>query len=148
MENKKIKNATICELNGIVFKSKQELSIYKYLKSVGITPAYEPEKFKIWDGKQFAVPYYDKYGKIFMRIKKKPVSVHYTPDFIFNIKGIKVILEVKGFKNDVFPYKVRLFRDYLEKKSKVTKEKFCYAVVYSIRDVKALLIDLGYDKVL
>ena len=38
MSNKKIKNATECELDGIRFRSKQERAVYKYLLSVGITP--------------------------------------------------------------------------------------------------------------
>lgn len=142
MVNKKIKGATICEYNGIKFRSKQELSIYKYLLSIGITPEYETTKFTIWDRDSFSVPYYDRFGKTFKKISRKPTSVHYTPDFIFSIGSIKVILEVKGFKNDVTPYKIRLFRDFLEKHYNDTKEKVCYAVVYSIKDLKFLINDL------
>lgn len=140
--NKKIKNATECQENGITFKSKQERAVYKYLLSIGITPKYETERFTIWDRDKFSVPFYDKFGKTFMKINRKPTAVHYTPDFIFTINGIKVILEVKGFKNDAAPYKIRLFRDYLENISKSIKEKLCYAIVYSIKDVKTLLNDL------
>lgn len=141
-ENKKIRNATICQEDGINFRSKQERAIYKYLLSVGITPKYEEEKFTIWDRGKFSVPFYDKFGKTFMRIDRKPTSVHYTPDFIFDVNGIKVILEVKGFKNDASPYKIRLFRDYLENWSNSSGEKLCYAIVYSIKDLKILLNDL------
>lgn len=141
-ENKKIKNATICQEGNIVFKSKQERAVYRYLLSIGINPRYEAEKFTIWDRDKFSVPYYDRYGKRFMRINRKPISVHYTPDFTFNIGNIKVILEVKGYKNDATPYKIRLFRDYLESNSKLSNEKICYAVIYSIRDLKFLLEDL------
>ena len=147
--NKKIKNATTCQEDGITFRSKQELSIYKYLRSIGITPKYEPEKFTIWDRDKLSVPYYDRYGKVFKRIVRKPTAVHYTPDFIFNINDIEVILEVKGFKNDVTPYKIRLFRDYLDRRHNVKpNEKLCYAVVYSIKDVKFLINDLknNYEK--
>lgn len=140
--NKKIKNATECQEDGITFRSKQEKAVYKYLKSIGIVPRYESERYTIWDRSKFTVPFYDKYGKVFMRLDRKPTSVHYTPDFIFNINDIKVILEVKGFKNDATPYKIKLFRDYLENYSKETKKKLCYAVVYSIKDVKYLLNDL------
>lgn len=142
MANKKIRNATECQEDGINFRSKQERAIYKYLLSVGTTPKYEAEKFTIWDRKKFSVPFYDKFGKTFMRINRKPTAVHYTPDFIFDIGDTKVILEVKGFKNDAAPYKIRLFRDYLENRSNLTKEKLCYAVVYSIKDLKILLNDL------
>ena len=140
--NKKIRNATVCQEDGINFRSKQERAVYKYLLSVGITPKYEAERFTIWDRDKFSVPYYDRFGKTFMRINRKPTAVHYTPDFIFDVNGTKVILEVKGFKNDTVPYKIRLFRDYLEYRSSLTKEKLCYAVVYSIKDVKVLLDNL------
>lgn len=140
--NKKVKNATICQEDGIVFRSKQERAIYKYLLSVGIIPKYEAERFTIWDRGRFSVPFYDRFGKTFMRINRKPTAVHYTPDFIFNVNGIKVILEVKGFKNDAAPYKIRLFRDYLENTSNTTEKKLCYAIVYSIKDLKILLNDL------
>lgn len=146
MENKKIKNATECSENGIVFRSKQERAIYRYLLSVGITPKYEAEKFIIWDRDKFSVPYYDRYGKTFKRITRKPTSVHYTPDFIFYVGDTKVILEVKGFKNDAVPYKIRLFRDVLENISNTTNEKLCYAVVYTIKDLKFLLSDLQNQK--
>ena len=140
--NKKIRNATVCQEDGIVFRSKQERAIYKYLLSVGITPKYEAERFTIWDRDKFSVPFYDKFGKTFMRINRKPSAVHYTPDFTFDIGETKVILEVKGFKNDAAPYKIRLFRDYLESKSNETKKFYCYAIVYSIKDLKILLSDL------
>lgn len=141
-ENKKIRNATVCQEGNIIFRSKQERAVYKYLLSIGITPSYEAERFTIWDRDKFSIPYYDRYGKVFMRINRKPTSVHYTPDFIFNVGDIRVILEVKGFKNDATTYKIKLFRDYLENRSKLSNEKFCYAVIYSIRDLKFLLKDL------
>lgn len=142
MENKKIRNATVCQYDNITFKSKQEVAIYKYLLSIGIIPKYEAEKFTIWNRDRFSVPYYDKFGKTFMKITRKPIAVHYTPDFIFNVNSIKVILEVKGFKNEATPFKIKLFRDYLETLSNTTKEKLCYAVVYSIKDLKIVLNDL------
>lgn len=144
-KNKKIKGATVCFFNSITFRSKKELSVYKYLLSIGITPQYECTKFTIWDSPKMSVPYYDKYGEIFQRITRKPIAVHYTPDFIFDYKGIKVILEVKGFKNDVANYKIRLFRQYLEEHSK-EGEKLCYAVVYSIKNVKTLLNELNIQE--
>lgn len=138
--NKKIKNARICQFDGITFKSAQEMSIYKHLLSVGITPQYEPERFTIWDKGAMTVLFYDRYGKTFKRIKRKPTAIHYTPDFIFNVGSIKVFLEVKGFSNDVFPYKAKLFRDYLE--NLPNKENLCYAIIYSIKDLKLLLDEL------
>lgn len=142
IENKKVKNATVCQYNNITFKSQQERAVYKYLLSIGITPEYESERYTLWDRDKFSVPFYDRFGKTFMKINRKPIAIHYTPDFIFKIKDVKVILEVKGFKNDATPYKIKLFRDYLENLSITTGKKLCYAVVYSIKDLKFLLNDL------
>lgn len=141
--NRKIINATVCQEDGLIFRSKLERSIYKYLVSIGITPEYEKVKFAIWDRDKFSVPYYDRYGKVFKRITRKPTAVHYTPDFIFTYNGILVIVEAKGYKNDAVPYKIRLFRDYLEEHN---DGKLCYAVVYSVKDLKLLLNDLNNGK--
>lgn len=140
VENKKIRNATVCKENNLVFRSKQEKSVYNYLVSVGITPEYEPMKFTIWNVEKFTVPFYDRYGGIFGKITRKPTAIHYTPDFVFNIGGKTVYLEVKGFANDVFPYKAKLFRDYLEQQP--DKENLCYAIIYSLKDLKVLLHEL------
>lgn len=141
-ENKKIKGATKTVVDDIEFRSKLEARVYLYLKSIGITPDYEPMSVKIWDRESFFVPYYDRYGKTFKRITSKPISVKYTPDFVFDYGKYKVILEVKGFKNDVANYKIRMFRDWLEGAQCLCKSKYCYAVVYTIKDVKTLLEDL------
>lgn len=141
-KNKKIKNATECKLDGIKFKSKQERSIYKYLLSVGVKPFYESKTFIIWDSEKFTVPFYDKYGKVFQKIERKPTLVRYTPDFIFKVGETTVYLEVKGMKNDVFNYKAKLFRRVLEDAYNETGMKSCYAVVYTIKDLKFLLNDL------
>lgn len=142
MRNKKIRNATECSADGIDFKSILERTVYLYLKSVGITPKYEAIRFPIWNREKFSVPYYDRYGKTFMRITRKPTIVHYTPDFVFTTDDTTVYLEVKGFKNDVVPYKIRLFRELLEELSKSSDTRLCYAVVYCLEDLKILLNDL------
>ena len=47
--NKKIKNATSVEYDGIQFKSKLEVTIYKTLKEKGLNPLYECNKFILQD---------------------------------------------------------------------------------------------------
>lgn len=140
MENKKIINATPTNYNGIEFRSGLEKSIYKALTDKGILADYEPIKCKIWDSSGFIVPYYDRQGKKpFGLVTSKPISVHYTPDIVFEYKGIKVFLEVKGFKNDVTPYKIRLFREWLDRYYMETGVRCCYAIVYAVKDVNTLL---------
>ena len=45
---------------------------------------------------------------------KKLINITYTPDIYFEYRGYKVIIEMKGFTNDVYPIKVKLFRKYIE----------------------------------
>lgn len=140
MGNKKIINATPTNYNGIEFRSKLEKSIYKALTDKGLDVAYEPLRCKIWDRNSFLVPYYDRIGKKpFGLVTSKPIAVHYTPDMIFFYKGVKVFLEIKGFKNDVTPYKIRMFRDWLDKYSWENNVKCCYAVIYAVKDINTLL---------
>ncbi len=146
MNNKKICNATPTEYEGMKFRSKLELRIYKYLLTKGIEPQYEQAKIVLWNREKgyFKVPYYDRVGKTFKKITSKPLAVTYTPDFIFTYNGVLVYLEVKGFKNDVTNYKIRLFRDWLETQN---NPKQCYAVVHTIKEVEFLLKDLNEETV-
>ena len=144
-ENKKILNATTTHVANIEFKSQLEARLYKAMLSMGLDVDYEPQRCKIWDRQGFTVPYFDRVGKVFKRVTSKPIAVHYTPDFIFDYKGTKVFLEAKGFKNDVAPYKARLFRDWLENYTSENNVKAVYAVVYSIRDLQQLLKELDNE---
>lgn len=145
-ENKKVVNATPVSTDGIEFKSKLEERIYKALKKRNINVQYEPQKIKIWDCDKLTVPYYDKRGGVFQRITVKPTCITYEPDFVFVYKGTCVFLEAKGFANDVFPYKAKLFRDWLEKKAiEFEPAKYCYAVVYSLKNLELLLSDLDNE---
>ena len=57
MENKKIKNATPKEYNGIKFKSLLEVSIYKNLLASGFYPKYEQVKFTMLQGFYPKIPF-------------------------------------------------------------------------------------------
>lgn len=144
MINRKICGATPTEYDGIKFRSKLEARIYKYLVTKGIIPQYEVEKITLWnrDKGYFKVPYYDRVGKTFKRITSKPLAITYTPDFVFIYNEVTVYLEVKGFKNDITNYKIRLFRDWLETQN---NPKQCYAVVHTIREVEQLLNNLNEE---
>lgn len=143
MINKKIRNATPTEYDGIKFRSKLEARVYKYLISKEIVPLYEKYKITLWQKAKdsFTVPYYDKVGKTFKKVTTKPLPVTYTPDFVFPYKEWNVFLEVKGFKNDVVPYKIRLFREWLEG-HKFELGNPCFAVVKSIKEIEQLLKEL------
>ena len=114
MENKKIKNATQTIEQNIEFKSKIEASIYKALLDQGIQPKYEAVTYELSTKIRPTVPFFNRIKKVF-GLDMRPVQpVTYTPDFTFNYNGIFIIIEVKGFENDVFSVKRNLFRKYLE----------------------------------
>lgn len=117
MENKKVINATPSTLNGITFKSKLEGRLFKILEEEGFHPQYEPFKFHIWEGFKPNIPFYERNKtKSIALNSKKIIDITYTPDIVFEFNGYTVFIEVKpdNFTNDVYPYKQKIFRKYLE----------------------------------
>lgn len=116
VENKKIKNATPLEYDGISFKSKLERMTYQTLKENNFPVEYEPRKFTIWEGFKPTVPFYnkDKTTRMLKLENKKIISITYTPDFVFTYNGYLVIIEDKGMENDCFYLKKKMFRKWLE----------------------------------
>lgn len=113
-ENKKIKNATKTTLSGVEFKSHLEATIYKTLTEKGITPLYEKKTFVFVPKLRPTIPFFNRISKVFGLDMKPLQPITYTPDFTFEYNGILVIIEAKGFENDVYPVKRNLFRRYLE----------------------------------
>jgi hypothetical protein len=118
MENHKILNATPTVELGVAFKSKIEASIYKELIRQGLNPNYEEHKFSIWEGFKPSAPFYEKSKKTktLTLNNKKIKDITYTPDFSFKWGKYTIYVEVKpdSFTNDVYPYKQKLFRKYME----------------------------------
>lgn len=115
MENRKIQNAHPNRYKGIDFKSTTETRIYKALIAAGINPDYEAHTFELSPRMRPTVPFYNRTKEKGFHLIMEPISpITYTPDFTFTLNGIFVIIEVKGFENDVFPVKRNLFRKYLE----------------------------------
>lgn len=94
--NKKIKNATIEVYNGITFRSKLEASCAKLLDELNVPYQYEP--FKI-----ILLP-------AFKYLSKTLREWSYTPDFVVYSN---IIIEVKGFPNDVWGYKKKMILKYI-----------------------------------
>lgn len=132
MENKKIKNATTKKLDGIQFKSQLEATIYKTLVSNAITPEYEKRTFEFVPRLRPTVPFFNRVKKVF-GLEMKPLHpITYTPDFTFEYDGMLIVIEAKGFENDVYPVKKNLFRRYLENLPQ-------YSMYFEIRTKKELL---------
>ena len=147
VNNKKIRNATICKTGNITFKSRLEKSIYNTLQQLGFNPQYEPETFVLWDSFIPITPFYDKESdtqqkrriengdtnksKSLVLKTGKIVGIRYTPDFYFKYKDINIYIEAKGVENDVFYIKKKLFIKYLDDMYIKNKEKSMYFEVYS-----------------
>jgi hypothetical protein len=117
VKNAKVINATPCSYNGIDFKSKLEMNIYRAIESEGYTPLYEPITFTIWNGFKPRIPFYkkNKSSRKMALENTKIRDITYTPDIIFYAGTRMILVEVKpDYENDVFPYKKKLFRRFLE----------------------------------
>ena len=132
-ENKKIKNASPLEYDGIPFKSKLEKMTYQTLKENGFPVEYEPRKFIIWEGFKPTIPFYNKDTKTRMLKleSKKIINITYSPDFVFKYHDYQVIIESKGLENDLFPMKKKIFRKWLEEH----EPKSIYFEIYTKRQL-------------
>lgn len=148
MENKKVKNAQTHEYEGILFKSKLEMKTYIALSIEGFNPEYEKHTYHLQDSKLFPTPHYAPYKdrKIHKLVwglnKYKIMGLKYTPDFTFNVGDKLIIIEVKGYSNDRYPYQKKLFFKWLEKNNpnsaffEIHNEKQLKAAIEIIKDIQ------------
>lgn len=107
MENLKVRNASTLEYNNIKFKSKLEAYCFRKLEQAGFSPLYEAERITLWEGIRL-----NKIQGINGHPKLR--SITYTPDIIVSKGNYKAYIEVKGYANDVYPIKKKMFLKYLE----------------------------------
>lgn len=147
MGNRKIRGATKTSSLGITFKSQLEKSLYKVLLEEGFRPQYEPKTFIIWEGFKSVTPFYDKETDK-QHEKRDPKSpkllslkspiiqpIRYTPDIFLEYKGIEVWIECKGFENDLFYIKKKMFRKLLDDLFYSTGKRSLYFEIYSKRQL-------------
>lgn len=134
VENHRVQNATPSDYDGIHFRSKLEVMVYKTLKEQGLSPSYEDTKFVILEGFRPTVPFYtkDKTTRMLKENSKKLIDSTYTPDFIVRFNGYTVIIESKGILQDSYMIKRKLFRKYLEEHQ---EEKYLYFEIYTKRQL-------------
>lgn len=128
--NKKIKNAHSKVEDGINFDSKLELQTYKLFKEKGFNLQRESVTYTLFPS------FYSK-TKCYIGSNldsKKIRAIKYTPDFVMYIPNYTIILECKGFANDVYPYKRKLFRYYMDNYSQNNNE-FIFFEISNRRDI-------------
>lgn len=122
MSQSKIRNANPKFYDGIQFLSKLEVYAYKQLKENNLQFKYEPETFTLWEGFQpenlgMVFGPRSKVKRDLVDKRRKQIDMTYTPDFKV-VKGNHVIfMETKGFPNDSFPIKRKMFLKLLEEKN-------------------------------
>jgi len=129
MPNKKIINTTSKSYDNIKFKSILECSVYKYLKKEGYKASYEPDAFVL--SESFYSHNYYKDGE---KVKRKILKMTYTPDFKITINNINIYIEVKGFYNDVYPYKRKLFLN------SIINKNIIFIETHSLKDLEKSLL--------
>lgn len=114
--NKKVRNARKINFNNIQFQSKLELYCYKKLLDNGIEFEYEPQYFDLIPKIEYDASCFESYKKgtkwLFGPKSKLIRGIKYKPDFV-NLKD-KWIIECKGYPNEAFPLKWKLFKHYLK----------------------------------
>tara|TARA_Y100001973_G_scaffold98063_1_gene155105 strand:+ start:137 stop:568 length:432 start_codon:yes stop_codon:yes gene_type:complete len=108
----KVKNVKKSKYKGIEFQSKLELYCYKELEKAKIDIRYEKDTFTIFDGLVYPQACYEGTVRKLYNKGSKIRPITYTPDFV-DPKG-KFIIETKGYANESFPLRWKLFKKHLK----------------------------------
>ena len=137
--NRKVVNATSTSYNGIKFRSKIELSIYKLLEKSELNFKYEDFTITLVEGftptKVSYIPRKRRGVKV-TEFKEKVRPLTYTPDFTVYKNNKVYLIEVKGFETDRYIVKRKLL---LKNKLKMTPvEKLTKLTEYLLNKDKEL----------
>lgn len=116
----RVKNATPNEYDGIKFRSKLETYTYKKLKEANIKAEYEKHRFDLLPA--------------FIFNEQKIRAITYLPDFV----GFGFIIECKGFPNEAWPLREKLFKYYLSN----SMPNFKFYVVHTQKEVDAMIKEI------
>ena len=108
----KVKNAKKQTYKGITFQSQLELHCYKGLEADKIPVEYEKTTFTIFDPLVYPQACYEGTKKKLYNKGSKVRAITYTPDFV-DPDG-KWIIETKGYANESFPLRWKLFKKHLK----------------------------------
>ena len=103
------------QIDGIKFRSKLEAHCYRMLKDANIDADYEKHKYVLLKGFHYPQSRFEDNGKTGYqdKQKRKVRDITYTPDFV-DPKG-RWIIECKGYANERFPLKWKMFLDLMMK---------------------------------
>lgn len=140
-ENQKVKNTKKIFYDKIWFKSQLEVKCYKELINNGFNPVYENVTFNLFDkfrAKQvlYYCPYNIKKKGVFGIYPRIIMGITYTPDFYFLYKGNHIYFDTKGYPNDVYPLKKKIFLKVLEDLSNKTGEKYIFFEPHNMSQIR------------
>ena len=150
--NKKVIGAKKHIYNNITFDSKLEISCYQCLIDNGIQFEYNAhtatlfEKFRLESVRYFQAMYSKKkligYGEYKTKKDEKQsfTSITYTPDFKIEVDNYLIFIETKGNSNDVYPYKRKIFLNYLDNEAKLTGKKIYFFEPRNNKQIKESII--------
>lgn len=116
-QNKKVRNATKQEIDGITFLSKLEAYMYQKLKEADIKADYGLHRYTLLPA--------------FIYNNSKIRAITYLPDFV----GKDFVIECKGYPNDAWVNREKLFKYYLSLNEPNTK----FYIVRNNKDVDNLI---------
>jgi len=113
-----VKTKKTFPFKGVTYKSGLEKNMAMLLDEAGILFKYEPTSFEVVEGFTFDFDCYERQangkGDMINRGRKKIQPIKYTPDFI----GDGFIIETKGYANETFPLRWKLFKKMLSDKQR------------------------------
>jgi hypothetical protein len=112
----KVRNAKKSTYDGHNFQSNLELYCYKKLEKADIPVEYEEHTFTIFDALLYPQACYEGTAKKLYNKGSKIRPITYTPDFV-DPRG-KWIIETKGYANESFPLRWKLFKKHLKDNNK------------------------------
>lgn len=116
----KVKNATPTQLDGIKFRSKLEAYTYTKLKEAKIPIEYEKHRYMLLPS--------------FIFENKTIRAITYLPDFV----GSNFIIECKGYPNDSWALREKLFKYYLVN----NLPDYKFYIVHNQKEVDQLIKEL------
>ena len=108
----KVKNAKKSSYDGKNFQSNLELYCYKQLEEAEILVDYEEHTFTIFPATVYPQACYEGTTKKLYNKGSKIRPITYTPDFV-DPNG-KFIIETKGYANESFTLRWKLFKKHLK----------------------------------
>lgn len=130
-----------CSIDGFNFDSELEMDFYLKSKKEGLPLVYEHESFEILPNLKLpdTFKHYKKHGKKFIKGGNNIRKTTYTPDFGYEDNDMIVIIECKGRKNESYPYRKKLFFNYLMRE-KYNKKIFFFEP--SIKSQNSEVVDM------